>query len=199
MAGEGQTDAGGRKPEGRRIPAGSSVQTHALQKPRNFLGGECPLTRPHLLRGLTWALMARLATPRSRLEAPPHCRPLGRLGQVLGSSRPQGAAQAASWHLRAGRDPWGQGRKPEPPPPHPALQTRLPWPGAELYLLQNLQLCRPHFHGEFGSLWGFPGGAAGKESTCSAEDLRFPWVGKIPWRKERLPTPGFWPGEFHGL
>ena len=25
-----------------------------------------------------------------------------------------------------------------------------------------------------------------------------PWVGKIPWRKERLPTPGFWPGEFQG-
>ena len=26
-----------------------------------------------------------------------------------------------------------------------------------------------------------------------------PWVGKIPWRKERLPTPVFWPGEFHAL
>ena len=25
------------------------------------------------------------------------------------------------------------------------------------------------------------------------------WVGKIPWRRERLYTPGFWPGEFHGL
>ena len=24
-------------------------------------------------------------------------------------------------------------------------------------------------------------------------------VGKIPWRRERLPTPVFWPGEFHGL
>ena len=23
------------------------------------------------------------------------------------------------------------------------------------------------------------------------------WVGKIPWRRERLPTPVFWPGEFH--
>ena len=23
-----------------------------------------------------------------------------------------------------------------------------------------------------------------------------PWVGKIPWRRERLPTPVFWPGEF---
>ena len=26
-----------------------------------------------------------------------------------------------------------------------------------------------------------------------------PWVGKIPWRRERLPTPVFWPGEFPGL
>ena len=25
-----------------------------------------------------------------------------------------------------------------------------------------------------------------------------PWVGKIPQRKERLPTLVFWPGEFHG-
>ena len=24
-------------------------------------------------------------------------------------------------------------------------------------------------------------------------------VGKIPWRRERLPTPVFWPGKFHGL
>ena len=26
-----------------------------------------------------------------------------------------------------------------------------------------------------------------------------PWVGKIPWIKERLPPAVFWPGEFHGL
>ena len=25
------------------------------------------------------------------------------------------------------------------------------------------------------------------------------WVGKILWRKERVPTPVLWPGEFHGL
>ena len=25
------------------------------------------------------------------------------------------------------------------------------------------------------------------------------WVGKSPWRRERLPTPVFWPGELHGL
>jgi len=26
-----------------------------------------------------------------------------------------------------------------------------------------------------------------------------PWVGKIPWRRERLLTPVFWPGKFHGM
>ena len=26
-----------------------------------------------------------------------------------------------------------------------------------------------------------------------------PWMRKIPWRREQLPTPVFWLGEFHGL
>ena len=26
-----------------------------------------------------------------------------------------------------------------------------------------------------------------------------PWVGKIPWRREKLPIPVFWPGEFYEL
>ena len=26
-----------------------------------------------------------------------------------------------------------------------------------------------------------------------------PWVGNISWKRERLPTPVFWPREFHGL
>ena len=26
-----------------------------------------------------------------------------------------------------------------------------------------------------------------------------PWVGKIPWRRDWLPSPVFWPVEFHGL
>ena len=45
---------------------------------------------------------------------------------------------------------------------------------------------------------GFPCGSAGKESSCNAGDLcSIP--GWEPWRRERLPTPVFWPGEFHGL
>ena len=46
----------------------------------------------------------------------------------------------------------------------------------------------------------FPCGSAGKESACNTGDLgSIPRLGKIPWRRERLPTPVFWPEEFHGL
>ena len=45
-------------------------------------------------------------------------------------------------------------------------------------------------------LWG----SAGKESTFNAGDLgSIAGLGRFPWRKERLPTPVFWSGEFHGL
>ena len=40
---------------------------------------------------------------------------------------------------------------------------------------------------------GFPCGSAGKESACNAGNLgSIPGL-KIPWRRERLPTPVFWP------
>ena len=39
----------------------------------------------------------------------------------------------------------------------------------------------------------------GKESTCQCRRLQFnPWVGRIPWRRAWEPTPGLFPGEFHG-
>ena len=41
--------------------------------------------------------------------------------------------------------------------------------------------------------------SSGKESACQCRRLRFnPWVRKIPWRRERLPTSVFLPGESHG-
>ena len=40
---------------------------------------------------------------------------------------------------------------------------------------------------------------SGKESACQRRRCGFdPWVGKTPWRRERLPIPVFWLGEFHG-
>ena len=45
---------------------------------------------------------------------------------------------------------------------------------------------------------GFPVGSDCKESACQCRRPRFdPWVGKIPWRRERLPIPVFLPGESH--
>ena len=38
----------------------------------------------------------------------------------------------------------------------------------------------------------FPGSSAGKESTCTVgEPSSVPGSGKIRWRRDRLPTPGF--------
>ena len=45
---------------------------------------------------------------------------------------------------------------------------------------------------------GFSGDSDGKESACSAGDGFEPWVRKIPWRREWLPTPVFLPGKSHG-
>ena len=44
-----------------------------------------------------------------------------------------------------------------------------------------------------------PFGSAGKESACKLDIWVQSWVGKIPWGRERLPTPVFWPREFYGL
>ena len=42
-------------------------------------------------------------------------------------------------------------------------------------------------------------GSDGKESACHVDLASVsPWVGKISWRREWLPTPVFLPGEFHG-
>ena len=38
-----------------------------------------------------------------------------------------------------------------------------------------------------------------KNPSAMRETWVWSWVGKIPCRRERLPTPVFWPGEFHGL
>ena len=44
----------------------------------------------------------------------------------------------------------------------------------------------------------FSCGSAGKEFACNTEDLGLiPGLGKVLWRRERLPPPIFWPGEFH--
>ena len=52
------------------------------------------------------------------------------------------------------------------------------------------------------TLLGFPDGALVKGSTYQCRGHRRhrfnPWVGKIPWKRKRQPTPVLLPGEFHG-
>ena len=36
------------------------------------------------------------------------------------------------------------------------------------------------------------------QTTENLPTMSDSWVGKIPWRREQLPTPVFLPGEFHG-
>ena len=37
-----------------------------------------------------------------------------------------------------------------------------------------------------------------KNPLAMQETLVSPWARKISWRREKLPTPVCWPGEFHG-
>ena len=50
-----------------------------------------------------------------------------------------------------------------------------------------------------GILKGLPRWFSGKRICPQYRRRGFdPWIGKIPWRREWLPTPVFLPGEFHG-
>ena len=46
------------------------------------------------------------------------------------------------------------------------------------------------------------GGTSGKEPACQRKKCKrcgfSPWAGKIPWKRERQPTPVFLPEAFHG-
>ena len=81
----------------------------------------------------------------------------------------------------------------------PNLQPSAPaflCPRAPLWPLGPALVVPVTCHGDF------PGGASGKEPSCQCRRHKRcgfdPWVRKIPWRREWLPTPVFLPGEFHG-
>ena len=64
-------------------------------------------------------------------------------------------------------------------------------------LLMNIQDWSPL--GLTGLISWTSGSSVDKESARNAGDpSSIPGLGKIPWRRERLPTPVFWPGEFRG-
>ena len=60
-------------------------------------------------------------------------------------------------------------------------------------------LCPSDFPGNGFRLPQTSSSSVGKESACNAGVQFYSWVRKMRWRRYRLPTPGFWPGEFRGL
>ena len=69
-------------------------------------------------------------------------------------------------------------------------------------LILSLGFLDTVFAGPVYLFMGFPGGASGKEPTCQCRRCKryvfYSWIGKIPWRRKRQPTPVFLPGESHG-
>ena len=87
------------------------------------------------------------------------------------------------------------------------IQGWLPLGSIGLISLQSKRLSRvfssttiqkDQFFGSQISL-AFLGGSEGKESACNAADLdSILGLGRIPWKREWLPTPLFWSGKLHG-
>ena len=84
-----------------------------------------------------------------------------------------------------------------------------PWPEPELWDSDRRGFCSKGYLPQghlpsvalnlpwWASLVGFPGGSDDNLPAMRKRGFSS-WVGKIPWRRERLPTPVFWSGEFHG-
>ena len=68
-----------------------------------------------------------------------------------------------------------------------------------LYCYQNISfLCIPFIAISY-VFYGLPWGLRWERICLQCRRPRFdPWVGNIPWKREWLPTPVFFPGEFHG-
>ena len=95
-----------------------------------------------------------------------------------------------------------------------SYQGLFPIQGSKLHLLHlpywqadSLPLChlessgfklyKINFFTEY--IYGFLIAQLIKNPPAMQETWVWSLFGKIPWRKKKLPTPVFWPGEFHGL
>ena len=90
---------------------------------------------------------------------------------------------------------------PSPPAPNPSQhQSLFQWVNSSHEVAKVL---------EWSKFWIISEVILSFKATCKPQITRillqcrrhgfYPWVGRIPWRREQLPTPVFWPGEFHGL
>ena len=91
---------------------------------------------------------------------------------------------------------------------HGVLQARiLEWvamPTSGRSSWSRIQILFSCIAGRFFTVWDirvYIGGASGKEHACQCRRHKRqefdPWVGKIPWRRARQPTPVFLPWESH--
>ena len=70
------------------------------------------------------------------------------------------------------------------------------WSWVQSLHLPGLQTLNHDSHYSF-TYQGFLGSSAGEKSACKCRRPWFhSWVRKFPWRKDRLPTPVFLPGEY---
>ena len=75
------------------------------------------------------------------------------------------------------------------------METPQSSPTSSLTLIYYVRVTHPQMLHK-----SFPGGSAGKKIRLQCGRPGFDlWVGKIPWRRERLPTSVFWPEEFREL
>ena len=74
------------------------------------------------------------------------------------------------------------------------------WPQGMWDPQPGMEATPPALEGKIFTTGSFPCGSAGIESACNAGDLgSILELGRSLWRREWLPTPVFWPREFHGL
>ena len=76
----------------------------------------------------------------------------------------------------------------------PREQSLLSWEKVEL-----TTICDMIGSSSLTLLWASLVAQLVKNPPAMSETWVWSWVGKMPWRRERLPTPVFRPGEFHGL
>ena len=102
------------------------------------------------------------------------------------------AQRGGSWpdHVDGNKEPWFYSNCNTKPCKSFLQGSRKAW--SNLYLFEITYI----------ALWGFAGGASGKEPACQCRNHKRcgfnPWVGKIPWRRTWQPTPVFLSGEPHG-
>ena len=106
-----------------------------------------------------------------------------------------------------GKMPWRRARQPSPVLPHGqshaqrSLVVYSSWITSSQTCLRRRGTCPPidtAYLNHSAHTAPFPGGSDSTESACDAGEGFGSCVGKIPWRKEWLPTPVVLPGESHG-